>query len=144
MFVVDTNILIYAANRDSSFHPACRTFLEGWIGGAEGWHLTWGICYEFLSAVTHRRAFDPPWSAQGAWSFLARVFASRSRGMLIPTDRHGQVLASVIADTPRLSGMLLHDVETVALMREHGVRTIYTRDMDFHRFAGIEVIDPVA
>jgi len=144
VFVVDTNILIYAANRDSPFHPACRTALESWIDRAAAWHLTWGICYEFLSAVTHRRTFDQPWSAQGGWSFLARVISSRSIRMLIPTDRHGQVLASVIADTPRLSGTLLHDVETVTLMREHGVRTIYTRDMDFHRFAGIEVIDPAA
>ncbi len=144
MFVVDTNILIYAANQDSPSHPPCRAALENWIDGAQAWHLTWGICYEFMSAVTHRRTFDPPWSAQGAWSFLERVLASRSLRMLIPTDRHSQVLASVIADTPRLSGILLHDAETVALMREHGVRTIYTRDMDFHRFRGVEAIDPVA
>jgi predicted nucleic acid-binding protein len=28
-------------------------------------------------------------------------------------------------------------------MREHGVRRIYTRDTDFHRFPFIEVADPL-
>lgn len=28
-------------------------------------------------------------------------------------------------------------------MREHGVRRIYTRDTDFHRFRFIEPLDPL-
>jgi predicted nucleic acid-binding protein len=28
-------------------------------------------------------------------------------------------------------------------MREHGIRRIYTRDTDFHRFAFLEVVDPL-
>jgi hypothetical protein len=28
-------------------------------------------------------------------------------------------------------------------MREHGIRRIYTRDTDFHRFSFVEPIDPV-
>lgn len=28
-------------------------------------------------------------------------------------------------------------------MREHGLRRIYTRDADFHRFPFLEVVDPV-
>jgi toxin-antitoxin system PIN domain toxin len=142
VFVVDTNILIYAANRWSPFHLKCHAAITGWLAQPEAWHLTWGICYEFLSAVTQRRTFEPPWSAEGAWSFLARIFEARSLEMLVPTDRHAAVLAAMIEDMPHVAGNLLHDVETVTLMREHGVRTIYTRDMDFHRFAGIEVIDP--
>jgi hypothetical protein len=29
-------------------------------------------------------------------------------------------------------------------MREHGIRRIYTRDLDFQRFPFIEVLDPLA
>jgi predicted nucleic acid-binding protein len=29
-------------------------------------------------------------------------------------------------------------------MREHGIRRLYTRDTDFHRFPFIEVLDPLA
>ena len=38
----------------------------------------------------------------------------------------------------------MHDAHTAILMREHGIRTIYTRDADFHRFPFIEPIDPAA
>ncbi len=35
-------------------------------------------------------------------------------------------------------------MHTAVLMREHGVRVIYTRDTDFHRFPFLEVRDPMA
>jgi uncharacterized protein len=46
-------------------------------------------------------------------------------------------------ETRGLRGNLLHDTHTVVLMREHGIRRIYTRDQDFHRFPFIEVLDPL-
>ncbi len=30
MFVVDTNILVYAANADAPHHRACRNLLDDW------------------------------------------------------------------------------------------------------------------
>lgn len=48
MFVVDTNILLYAAHRGSDEHQRCRTLVEEWRSGSTPWFLTWGICYEFL------------------------------------------------------------------------------------------------
>lgn len=38
----------------------------------------------------------------------------------------------------------MHDAHTAILMREHGIRRIYTRDTAFHRFPFLEPIDPVA
>jgi predicted nucleic acid-binding protein len=43
-----------------------------------------------------------------------------------------------------LRGNILHDAHTAALMREHGIKEIYTRDMDFHRFPFLTVLDPTA
>jgi uncharacterized protein len=68
---------------------------------------------------------------------------SPSAGILLPTNRHGELLEKVIAEVPHLAGNILHDVHTVVLMREHGIREIYTRDTDFHRFPFIKVVDPV-
>jgi predicted nucleic acid-binding protein len=36
----------------------------------------------------------------------------------------------------------MHDLTTAVLMREHGVRRIYTRDTDLHRFPFLEPLDP--
>ena len=63
--------------------------------------------------------------------------------MLVPTDRHARVLEEVISEVPQLSGNILHDAATAVLMREHGIRRICTRDMDFHRFPFLEPIDPL-
>jgi uncharacterized protein len=36
------------------------------------------------------------------------------------------------------------DAHLAALMRQHGIRVLYTRDRDFRRYAGIEARDPFA
>lgn len=144
MFVVDTNVLLYAADRSSPAHARCRELLAYWRHGQVPWYVTWPILYEFLRVASHPRVFRTPWPVAIAWTFVTGLLASPTLAVLRPTDQHADVLEEVLAGTPLLAGNVLHDVHTVALMREHGVRTIYTRDTDFHRFAGIEVLDPLA
>ena len=36
-----------------------------------------------------------------------------------------------------------HDAHTAILMRENGIKVIYTRDTDFNRFPFVDTIDPV-
>ena len=40
-------------------------------------------------------------------------------------------------------GNLFFDIRTAVLMREHGIRVIYTADTDFLQFEEIEVINPL-
>jgi predicted nucleic acid-binding protein len=63
---------------------------------------------------------------------------------LVPGERHIDVAAEVIESLPTLQGNLLQDAHTAILMREYGVKRIYTRDTDFHRFPFLEPIDPTA
>ena len=60
MFVVDTNILLYAVDRDSPEHAVCRAYLQKWRRRPDPWHLTWGIIYEFLRVATHPNVFRKP------------------------------------------------------------------------------------
>ena len=143
MFVVDTNVLVYAADRDAPAHARCRERLLAWRGQVEPWYLTWGVVYEFLRVITHPRVFRRPWTSSEAWSFVEAVLAAPSVALLAESERHASVLARLVAAVPDLSGNLVHDAHTAALMLEHGVRTIYTRDTDFHRFPGLEVRDPL-
>ena len=143
MFVVDTNVLVYAADEDSPHHAACFKLLNLWRRQAGAWYLTWGIAYEFLRITTHPRVMRKPWDALHAWKFITVLLASPGLGMLVPTDRHASVAAQVFAETPRIAGNLMHDAHTAILMQEHGVRRIYTRDTDFHRFPFLEPLDPL-
>lgn len=144
MFLVDTNILVYAADRNSPFHSRCFDLLDEWRSQPTAWYLTWGIIYEFLRVTTHPRVFRSPWSVKEAWQFVEAVLASPSLGILMPTDRHVQVASLIFREIPHLVGNLMHDAKTAILMREHGLRRIYTRDTDFHRFPFLEPVDPAA
>ena len=144
MFVVDTNVLVYAADRDSPFHGGCHRLLEDARRQAAVWYLTWAICYEFLRVTTHPRVFRKPWTAKKAWGFIQALVASPSLGFLVPTDRHVAVAGEVFRELPHVCGNLMHDAHTATLMREHGIKTIYTRDTDFHRFPFLDPRDPMA
>ncbi len=143
MFVLDTNVLVYAADEDSPFHQKCYRLVEDCRAQSSAWYVTWGICYEFLRVTTHPKVFRKPWSASKAWSFIEAMLAAPSLDVLISTERHAEVAAALIKELPHLSGNLMHDAQTVVLMREHGIKTIYTRDTDFHRFPFLEPVDPI-
>ncbi|MBI4546220.1 MAG: PIN domain-containing protein [Gemmatimonadetes bacterium] len=143
MFLVDTNVLIYAANRSVPEHARCRELLEAWRRQRTPWYTTWGVVYEFLRIVTHPRVLERPWTAVEAAGFVRALLASPGLRVLVETDRHADVVAEVLGLVPGLAGNVFHDVHTAALMREHGIRRIYTRDSDFHRFPFLQVRDPL-
>ena len=142
MFTVDTNVLVYAMDTAAPLHLPCRRAVEHWRAQTSAWFLSWGVVYEFLRVCTHPRVLARPLTAAQAWSFVESLLCSPGLRMLAATDRHGEVAGEVMGELPHLAGNIMHDAETAILMREHGVRRIYTRDMDFHRFPFLEVIDP--
>jgi uncharacterized protein len=143
VLVVDTNVLIYAADADSQFHHPCRQWLDARRARPDAWYTTWPILYEFLRVTTHPRVLRQPMKIVDAWEFVKILLASSGLGVLGSTQRHADVAVEVISEMPHLAGNLLHDTHTAVLMREHGIRQICTRDTDFHQFRFIEVIDPI-
>ena len=143
MFVIDTNILVYAADRSCPEHAKCREFLEKCRARSDKWYLTWGIIYEFLRVATHPRVFSQPLGAGDAWKFVEAALASPSLGILVESSRHEETLGHILSEVPALKGNLIHDSHTAALMRENGIKTIVTRDADFYRFPFIQVLDPL-
>lgn len=78
-----------------------------------------------------------------AWRFVRAVLASPSCHLLVETDRHGEVIDELVTEHRELGGNLVHDLHTVALMREHGVTEIRTADEDFRRFPGLRAVNPL-
>jgi predicted nucleic acid-binding protein len=114
VIVIDTNILVYAADADSAWHARSRDWLEHQRGRPDAWYTTWPILYEFMRVTTHPRVMKQPWSAPHAWEFVSALLGSPGLGVL---------------------------AQPAILMREHGIRRICTRDANFHRFAFLEVVD---
>lgn len=141
--VIDTNILLYGANADSDRHAAAAGFLQTAVRSADTWYLTLGIAYEFLRVSTHARVFPRPLRWSEALSFLRPLIAHERIGMLAAGAVHFELLAEVLGGLAYPAGNLFFDVRTVVLMREHGVRRIYTADRDFLQFKDIDVVDPL-
>jgi toxin-antitoxin system PIN domain toxin len=143
MFVVDTNVLFHAVDRGSPYHEPCVSALSRWRTQPEAWFVTWSILYEFLRLVTHPRKMRRPVGPRAGWQLVEGLLASPGLRVLVATDRHAEVTRAVIEETPGVTGNLAHDIHIATLMREHGVRRIYTRDADFFRFPFLEPVDPV-
>jgi uncharacterized protein len=144
MFVVDTNLLLYAVNTGAREHRRSRELLDGWCADRLPWFVTWGILYEFLRVATHPAVFPHPLSPERAWAFVSALLDSSSAGVLTETPRHREVASWLWEQTRDLRGNLVHDAHVATLMREHGVSRIYTHDNDFRRFQFLEIVDPLA
>jgi toxin-antitoxin system PIN domain toxin len=143
VFVVDTNLLLHAVNPDSPDHELALESLEEWRRGGRPWFVTWGIIYEFLRVSTHRSIFPQPLRLGEARAWIDTLVAAPAAGLLVETDRHPEVIRELTELHPRLAGNVVHDLHTVALMREHGVSEICTADTDFHQFGFLTVVNPL-
>jgi len=143
VFVVDTNILLYAINPDAPDHARAREQLEEWRRADRRWFVTWGIVYEFLRVSTHPRVFPEPLALAAAREWIDALLTAPGAGVLVETDRHATVLREVAASQPRIAGNLLHDLHIAVLMKEHGIEEIRTADADFHQFRFLRVVNPL-
>jgi hypothetical protein len=139
---VDANVLVYASNEADPAHGAARALLDRLAAGPDIVYLFWPALMGYLRIVTHaailQRPLDfesaavnvtallelphvrAPGESEGFWSVFRRTAGRHTRANTVP------------------------DAHLAALMRGHGVGTIYTRDRDFRRFDGIRVVDPFA
>jgi toxin-antitoxin system PIN domain toxin len=144
LFVADTNLLLYAANREAPEHPAAKEVLEQWRSNAESWFVTWSILYEFLRVATHPRIFERPLPFAKAWDFVLSLFSSPSFGVLTETDHHPDLLGDLARDYPHLRGNHVQDLHIAAVMKEHGISTICTTDTDSHQFRFLRVVNSLS
>ena len=143
MLLFDTNVLVSAVNKDSSFHLPCSQWLAEVRRTPSPAFLTWSVCYEFLRVTTHSRVLESPWSPIDAHRYLSDLLESPGFDLLNSTPRHTAVLAQTMSELPDLRGNLMHDLHIAVLMREHGVSRICTRDSDLRHFPFLTIIDPV-
>jgi uncharacterized protein len=138
---VDANVLIYASDLSSPFHERARALIDGLARGPDLLYLFWPTTLAYLRVTTHPAVFERPLSIGEAWQNIDQLLRRPHVRTPGEGDRFGHLLGTVIGEaTPR--GNLVPDAHLVTLMREHGIRVIWTRDRDFRRFEGIDPRDP--
>lgn len=137
----DANILIYASRPESPEHAAAKRLLEEVVAGPDLLCLAWATIAAYLRATTHPRVFLHPLSPEEAAANVTALLAHSRIRVLVEGDGFWGIYRGLLA-SHRARGKLVHDVHLAALLRQHGVRTLYTRDRDFRRFDFLDVRDP--
>jgi toxin-antitoxin system PIN domain toxin len=137
---LDTNILVYASNERDPAHRVARSLLERLTAGPNLLYLFWPTLLGYVRLVTNPRILARPLGPVATVenvSGLVRLPHVRTPG---EADGFWDLYRATAGD--RLRGNDVPDGHIATLMRQHGVRVIYSRDRGFRRFEGIQVLDP--
>ncbi|MCW3042893.1 MAG: putative conserved rane protein [Actinobacteria bacterium] len=138
---LDTNVLIYAVDEDSDLQPRARALLDHVATRPAITYLFWPVLMGYLRIITHPSILRSPLDLEAAIEGIDDLV--RRPQIVVPGegDRFWSGFRSVASSTPP-RGVLVPDAHVVALMHEHGVGTIWSRDRDFRKFDGVTVLDP--
>ena len=139
---VDANLLIYAANAAARQHQAADRFLTALIDSEEPLCLAWGVLNAFLRITTDGRIMSRPLTSREARGWLEDLINLPQTRLLSEESGFWNVLCSV-AEPLNPRGPDVTDVHLAALLKQHGVRTLYSNDRGFRRFEFLKVVDPL-
>lgn len=139
---VDTNILVYATDTGTDAGEVAHELLEGLARGPDLLYVFWPALMGFIRITTNPAINERPLTPTEAMDSVATLLARPN----VRAPGEGAGFLKVYKSTaPHMTrGRQVPDAHIAALMRQHGVGTIYTRDRDFRRFDGIRVADPFA
>ena len=140
-FALDVNILLYASDTGSPFHRRARAFLDSCLQGEEVFCLGWPTVMSYLRIATHSAIFEQPLTPAEAMANVETLLAHPHSRFLAEEEGFWPIYREVTAAVPT-RGNLVADAHLAALLRLHGVKTLYTHDRDFMKFPYLDVRDP--
>ncbi|MCB0912564.1 MAG: type II toxin-antitoxin system VapC family toxin [Propionibacteriaceae bacterium] len=139
MYVVDTNVLIYAVNTAAPQHPAAHGWLTSALSQGQTVGLPWVSVLGFVRLTTNPRIMPQPISVPDALAAVA-VWTSRPNAVLLePGPRH-LVLLGELLGAAGTGGNLTTDAHIAALALENRC-PVATFDRGIARF-GVDVAIP--
>jgi len=140
VILFDSNVLVYALNRDMPQYRPCRDVVQRAMLGRLDAVVFPQVLMEFFATVTSRRLSPTPVSPADA---MRRVDDWRTTlDVRYPTRRCLDEFTTLVEQSPR-AGQQIHDIILAAQMRAHGIAAICTANTtDFAGIPGIEVRSP--
>lgn len=140
---VDVNVLVYASNEDAAEHERAVALLEHLAAGPGLVVLLWPALMGYLRLATHPAIFSSPLSPEAAASNVDSLLTRPHIRVAGEVDGFWEAFRRTAATVaPR--GNLVPDAHLVALMVQHGISRIWSRDRDLRKFDEIRVLDPFA
>ncbi|MFM8270363.1 MAG: type II toxin-antitoxin system VapC family toxin [Pseudomonadota bacterium] len=142
MIAIDTNILVYAHRKDSSFHKSAFKKLKEVAEGGLDWAIPWPCLHEFFAIVTHPKIYAPPSTNEQALKQI-ELWMDSPTLHLIGEGNHYWPKIRAIAAQNKVKGPMIHDARVAAICMESGVTLLLTADRDFSSITGIKLQNPL-
>jgi toxin-antitoxin system PIN domain toxin len=141
MMVPDTNLLVYAYDSESPFHPAAKIWWQNALSGREPIGVPWVVILGFTRIMSHPSICTQPLGTEvirgivNTWIDRPQVRILSVSGDSLP--RFFDLLHDI-----RLGGNLTTDALIALHAFEHSA-TVYSTDHDFNRFPGLKWVNPL-
>jgi toxin-antitoxin system PIN domain toxin len=139
-FAIDANILLYASDADNERNAPASAFLRRCAEGTEVFYVAWITVMAYVRIATHPHIFRTPLSPDTAMRNVEELLAIPMCQTLSEEEGFWRVYASVAQDVAA-KGNLVPDAHLAALLRQHGIKRLYTYDRDFRKFAFLDVCE---
>lgn len=142
MYLVDANVLVYAADAGAAHHEVARDWLDEQTAGLpRSVGLPWPSLLAYFRLVTNPRVYSPPAEPADAWQRVDDWLSRPASWVPVPGEGHQRVFGEIVAGA-RPTGNLVPDAHLAALALEHGL-TVVSADSDFAKF-GVPWVNPFA
>jgi len=139
----DTNILLYAYNRDAPEYEAAITFLRGHLKNQD-FALSELVLVELYNLLRNPAVLGKSLSAKGATDVIAEL-RSNSYWTVLPGNPDIWDSVWTVAAQPNFPRRAIFDARLAYSLAADGVTQFATRNIkDFARFNTFEVFDPIA
>lgn len=137
---IDSNILVYASNDRDERAAQARDLVRRLANGPDILYLFWPTILGYLRIVTHPAILRSPLTPPEATGNMERLLSRPHVRTPGEAATFWRLFRESGGSTAR--GNAVPDTHLAALMRENGVRILYTRDRGFRRFDFLDVRDP--
>ena len=141
-FALDVNVLLYASDSVSPYHKRAGSFLQQCMRQEELFYLAWPTVMSYLRITTHPAVFHYPLTPKEAMTNIESLIDLPHTRFLAEEEGFWKIYNNLTAQTP-VRGNLVPDAHLAAILRLHGVKTLYTNDRDFLKFPFLDVRDPL-
>jgi len=140
---LDANVLIYASDESSTHYRKAIDFLGECAEGSDLLCLSWITIMAYQRISTHPAIFRNPLSPAVAWGNISRLLERPRVRVIGELPGFVREYQEVTGSFP-VRGNHVPDAHLATILRQNGVKTIYTADADFRKFPFLEVVDPFA
>lgn len=140
MKLVDVNILIYVADRQSQFHSRVLSWWHASLNGDEIVGLPWISVSGFLRIATNPRLFETPLTVEEAVDRVAAWMAQPNVRIVEESSEHWELFREFVRETGT-GGNRTTDAHLAALAVSRGA-TLVSCDTGFARFRRLRWENP--